>query len=124
MSKTVTLPFIQFERGLEEIYNTSDKDISLPSAVSFSPAQIAFSDHIESMLAPPGIDDFLRGALLPEVDRGLLAPHTYGDTLVHIATLLRSGGGAAEVGPALAVIDADLSLRELLFHYRNALIAA
>lgn len=122
MSKSIKRPIIQFDRGVEEIYHKSDVGTSLPSWASFSPSQLAFSDQIDATLSPTGMEEFLQKALLPEIERDLLKPHHFRDTLEQLATLLRNYSDAMHVPKALKVIDSNLQMLELLAFYRNALI--
>lgn len=115
-------PFIQFDRGLEGVFDAFGEEVFLPRSVAFNPAELVFSDHIQARLSPPTIDDFLRRRLAPEVNQALLAPHIFNDMVEGALTRMQGMRFSPEAGEVVNILKHDLSLRDLLLQYKNALI--
>lgn len=115
-------PILQFDRGLEGVFDAFGEEVFLPSAVGFSPAELNFSGQINAFLSPPTIDDFLRQRLAPDVNQALLAPHVFNDLVEKSVAAIRRSRFTPRAAKVADILENDLSLRDLLLQYRNALL--
>jgi hypothetical protein len=122
-------PSLAFDRGIERIIGSDQREATLPDAAHLPPSDSAAKPELEKLLALPNLEDYVAQDLMPEVrDRSMLTPQGFGRALgAAIATLrgaASSAAGAARprLARAAGALQQESELRELADHYRNALL--
>lgn len=129
MSITSVTPGLNFgfEHGLESLDYSHAPGLVLPRSASLPPAEVPAVPRLDALLHPPGIGDYLREGLAPQLsDPMLLLPGRFHDALQQARKLVTSPTGTASprlAAKAMETLDREIALQELCSYLRQALQA-
>ena len=117
-----------FDRGIDRILHGNSLGLPLPASGQLLPTEAVTRPELERLLSLTNLQDFLAGALRPEIEnKTLLTPPGFHLALRNcLAGLHKQAAGLGDKkGKALikaaAILDEEANLRDLLQMYRSAL---
>ena len=129
MKTSIVSPGISLDHGIDSIAHETYQPAKLPERADIPPPEDVGRSHLDSLLYPNTIDNYVDDELIPELaDAAIMMPANFRAALKDVIKSLQEAAvaypdSAKQFGNTANVLAKDEKLRELLQTYCSALYA-